>query len=94
MADAAKPGKADPEPKAAKKGAPTSKDPPPPAVPVAAEAAPATSNNPAPPPGGIKKMFTDFGQGTKNFMRFVFVDQREERRKELVESLRFYVTYK
>lgn len=43
---------------------------------------------------GMKKILTDFGRGTKDLLRFVFIEQRAERRKELVESLRFYVTYK
>lgn len=43
---------------------------------------------------GLKKILSDFGRGTKDLLRFVFVEQRAERRKELVESLRFYVTYK
>lgn len=43
---------------------------------------------------GMKKILKDFGRGTKDLLRFVFIEQRAERRKELVESLRFYVTYK
>lgn len=42
----------------------------------------------------LKKIIRDFGKGTKDLLRFVFVEHRAERRKELVESLRFYVTYK
>lgn len=66
---------------------------------------PTTTDTPAPPalPGGVgtsqardglKKIVKDFGKGTKDLLRFVFVEQRAERRQELVESLRFYVTYK
>lgn len=63
-------------------------------------AAPATEGAAAPETEGghaaesLKKILRDFVNGTKDLLRFVFIEQRAERRKELIESLRFYVTYK
>lgn len=63
-------------------------------------AAPATEGAEAPETEGghaaesLKKILRDFVNGTKDLLRFVFIEQRAERRKELIESLRFYVTYK
>lgn len=68
-------------------------EPPPPAA--APPVAPAAVDDvPTEEKEGIKRILSDFGRGTKDLLRFVFVEQRAERRKELVESLRFYVTYK
>lgn len=63
--------------------------PPPPASPEAV-----TLPTPAGEKQSIGKILRDFGKGTKDLMRFVFMENRAERRRELVESLRFYVTYK
>lgn len=66
-------------------------EPPPPAPGSGPDA---VADVPAEEKEGIKRILTEFGRGTKDLLRFVFVEHRAERRKELVESLRFYVTYK
>lgn len=72
--------------------APAAIAPAPPAIETAPpEAAPPT---PAGEKQSIGKILSDFGKGTKDLMRFVFLENHAERRRELVESLRFYVTYK
>lgn len=60
-------------------------------LPVAPSAVPAAETAPS---GGFGKIMSDFATSTKDLLRFVFIEERAERRKELVESLRFYVTYK
>lgn len=59
---------------------------------TAAESAPTTVTGQA--RAGLKKILSDFVVGTKDLLHFVFVEERAERRQELVESMRFYVTYK
>lgn len=71
---------------------------PPPADAAPPPVAPGAPAAPEAPPSAAKQslmnILNDFGRGTKDLLRFVFIENRAERRKELVESLRFYVTYK
>lgn len=61
---------------------------------AAASAMPEEAQAPSVPRESLKMILKDFAKGTRELLRFVFIEQRSERRKELVESLRFYVTYK